>query len=581
MPSFCDRVGTLTRCCCFAVALGALFCISARAELISVDSNGAGMSSPSTGGTYPSFSGDGRYVAFDSNYLVGSPGANTFNVFVRDRQNRTTTLVSVSSANARIGGNSSSGGPTITPDGRYVFFFSYATDLVPGITYPPGGSTYNFFRRDLVTGTTVLVSVDPTGTAAGNGNSSAGPNQITPDGRFVAFQSDATNLDSRFSGYSGIYVRDLTRNTTELITVDPSGTTSSNGGSYAPVISADGRYVAYYSYSTNLVNGITYNPNTDNLFLRDRMNGTTSLISIGTDGISAANGPTNQPTMSADGSKIAFTSQASNLVAGITYAQNPFPGVSFPTNPNVFLWDRMTNTTIVVSKAPIGNDTGGGASPAISPDGSTIAFLSTGTNLTVGNNYLTNPFTNSPVLNLFVYDVPGKTVSLVSGAEGSNDAANADVYPGNPAISADGAQIAFASFATNIVKANYPSTGAVTPQNVFFADFAANTMTLVTGGNFTYFYAPVISQNGRYVASSNGNVLFAYPNWSLSGSPPPGTPPGTPPMGGGGGSGGGGGCASVTVTQKGDYGLLMLLLAAFGYRYWSGRKLRPRHIPTA
>jgi len=376
------------------------------------------------------------------------------------------------------------------------------------------------------------------------------------------------------------------RDATELITVDPSGTTASNvnaaglGGSYAPVISADGRYVAYYSYSTNLVNGITYNPNTDNLFLRDRMNGTTSLISIGTDGISAANGPTNQPTMSADGSKIAFTSQASNLVAGITYAQNPFPGISFPTNPNVFLWDRMTNTTIVVSKAAIGNDTGGGASPAISPDGSTIAFLSTGTNLTVGNNYLTNPFTNSPVLNLFVYDVPGKTVSLLSGAEGSNDAANADVYPGSPATSADGAQIAFASYATNIVKANYPGTGAVTPQNVFLADSAANTMTLVTGGNASYFYAPVISQSGQYVASSNGNVLLAYPDWPSSGSTPPGTPPGTVPMGGGGG-GGGGGCASVTVTQKGDYGLLMLLLAAFGYRYWSGRKLRPRQIPTA
>src|SRR2546425_1225668 len=268
MPSFSDRVGMLSRWCSFAGAICALFCISARAELISVDSNGARMGSPSTGGTYPSFSGDGRYVAFDSVYPVGSPGTNTFNVFVRDRQNRTTTLVSVSSANPRIGGNSSSGGPTITSDGRYVFFFSYATDLVPGITYTPGGNTYNFFRRDLVTGTTVLVSVDPT--------------------------------------------------------------------------------------------GITSNPNTDNLFLRDRMNGTTSLISIGTDGISAANGPTNQPTMSADGSKIAFTSQASNLVAGITYAQNPFPGISFPTNPNVFLWDRMTNTTIVVSKAAIGNDTGGG-----------------------------------------------------------------------------------------------------------------------------------------------------------------------------------------------------------------------------
>ncbi|TMG72925.1 MAG: hypothetical protein E6H80_10895 [Betaproteobacteria bacterium] len=101
----------------------------------------------------------------------------------------------------------------------------------------------------------------------------------------------------------------------------------------------------------------------------------------------------------------------------------------------------MKNTTTVVSMAATGNDTGGGALPAISPDGSTIAFVSTGTNLTVGDNYLTNPFTNGPVLNLFVYDVPGQMVSLLSFAEGSKDAANADVYPGSPAISADGAQI--------------------------------------------------------------------------------------------------------------------------------------------
>jgi Tol biopolymer transport system component len=188
----------------------------------------------------------------------------------------------------------------------------------------------------------------------------------------------------------------------------------------------------------------------------------------------------------------------------------------------------------------------------------------------VGDNYLTNPFTNGPVLNLFVYDVPGKTVSLLSSAEASNDAANADVYPGSPAISADGAQIAFATFATNLVKANYPNTGRLTPQNIFFADSATNTMTLVTAGNAAYFHAPVISQNGEYVASSDGNFLLAYPDWPSSGS----TPPGTVPIGGGG-------CASATVAKKGDYGLLMLLLAAFGYRYWSGRKFRPRHISSA
>src|SRR5262249_53691960 len=173
-----------------------------------------------------------------------------FNIFLRDLRTKTTSLVSIN-ADGTAGGNGAAGTGRVTPDGRFVAFDSFASDLVPGGTSGVG----NVFVRALRKGTTTVVSVNRTGTAGGN-DLSAGP-FISDGGRFVTFKSDASDLvdgDSNFE--SDTFVRDLRRRTTTVITVDQSG--SPVGGDYEPyVMSANGRMGAFESDSAILVDNDT------------------------------------------------------------------------------------------------------------------------------------------------------------------------------------------------------------------------------------------------------------------------------------------------------------------------------------
>ena len=222
---------------------------------------------PGKSGSYnPSISADGRFVAFSSlaSNIVPGDTNNTYDIFLRDTLTNTTTLVSVDSA-----GNPAddfSYNPSISGDGRFVAFYSSASNLVPGDTKNRSG---NIFVRDRLTNTTTLVSVD----SAGNpGNSGSGSPSISGDGRFVAFTSDASNLvpgdTNSEPGIVGtdIFVRDTLTNTTTRVSVDSAGT-QGNSYSSSPSISADGRFVAFDSSSSNLVPGdANY---TDDIFVVD------------------------------------------------------------------------------------------------------------------------------------------------------------------------------------------------------------------------------------------------------------------------------------------------------------------------
>ena len=236
--------------------------------LISVNSSGTGPGNSSS--TYVVISANGRYVAFQSfaSNLVAGDNNNASDVFVRDLQTGTTTLVSVNSAGTGSG-NAGSSYPVISPDGRYVVFLSSATDLVPGYTNTNGG----VFVRDLVAGTTRLVSVNKAGTGSGNGSSDYW--QITPDGHYVAFDSYATDLVSGdTNGAKDVFVRDMVANTTTLVSVNSAGTSPGNLTSQYPVISDDGRYVAFESYASNL--GPIDTNSTIDVYVRDLVAGTTS-----------------------------------------------------------------------------------------------------------------------------------------------------------------------------------------------------------------------------------------------------------------------------------------------------------------
>lgn len=355
---------------------------------------------------------------------------------------------------------------SLSADGRFVAFASSATNLVAGDLNGLDDS----FLHDRSSGVTTLVSLDSSGAQA-NG-ASARP-VVSEDGRYVIFESDATNLDvldlngardvflrdlqlgvttlisldpsgAQASGASGdpaltpdgrfasfriladIYVRDLTTNTTSLVSVDQFGVNAA-GSSFGSSISADGRYVAFSSVSPNIVA-----PDTNaayDVFVRDTLAGVTILASVDTIG-NQANNLSGDPAISPDGRYIAYFSLANNLVAGDTNNRR-----------DVFRHDLQTGATIRVSVDSAGvegNDTS--RRPALSLDGRFVAFFSQASNL-VANDL-------NGASDIFVRDVLTGTTTRVSVDTGGVEG---DAVSSLPAISALGQLVAFSSDATNLV----------------------------------------------------------------------------------------------------------------------------------
>ncbi len=174
-------------------------------------------------------------------------------------------------------GNGGSGAPVISQDGRFVVFTSFASDLVANDTNEDG----DVFVRDLRLGTTTLVSVNRLGIGSGNGYSLG--LQISADGRFVAFESFATDLvgiPRAGASHSDVFVRDLQLGTTTLVSVNRLGTGSGNDFSVGPSISPDGRFVAFQSQATDLVAAFDTNSHNNDVFVRDLQLGTTTLVSV-------------------------------------------------------------------------------------------------------------------------------------------------------------------------------------------------------------------------------------------------------------------------------------------------------------
>jgi Tol biopolymer transport system component len=278
---------------------------------VSVSSKGA-QGDDDSGNFGVAISADGRFVAFDSYATTLVPGDTNGvpDIFVRDRVRGTTERVSLGPHGVQAEGGKGEGsyGPSISGNGRFVAFSSYATNLVAGDT----NGFEDVFVRDRELGTTERVSVGPHGRQSDNASQGAA---ISADGRFVVFQSDATNLvRGGGNGQIGVYVRDRARGVTELVSVGPRGTRADDA-SFIGAISADGRLVAFGSFADNLVPDDT-NGSFDT-FVRDRLRGTTERVSVASDG-TQGNGGSGGPSISANGRYVAFSSEATNLVPGDT-----------------------------------------------------------------------------------------------------------------------------------------------------------------------------------------------------------------------------------------------------------------------
>jgi Tol biopolymer transport system component len=329
---------------------------------ISVHTSGAEGNGPSG---HPSISGDGRFVAFDSGAtnLVAGDSNGVHDVFVRDMQAGTTTLVSKSTIG--VLGDFESWAPSISADGRFVAFESFADNLILG----DANGVEDVFVYDRTLLTTARVSRSNSGAESDSDSFHA---SISADGHFVAFESLAHNLvNGDLNGVEDVFVRDTVGNVTARVSVQTSGA-EGDLDSFNPSISGDGRFVAFTSVATNLVAGDTNG--TEDVFLRDRTNGTTVRVSVDSSAVEG-DSDSHEPAISGNGRFIAFTSVATNLVAGDSN------GVQ-----DVFAHDRLTGTTTRVSVDGAGFQADlDSYQPSASSDGIRMAFASLATNLVVGD----------------------------------------------------------------------------------------------------------------------------------------------------------------------------------------------------
>jgi len=258
-----------------------------------------------------STSAEGRYIAFDSEAadLTAGDTNGVADVFVRDRLAGTTERVSLGDGGEQ--GNAGSWRPAISGDGRCIAFMSFATNLLP----EDANGCWDIFLRDRHTGRTELVSANLQGLPAAS--HSWWPS-ISADGRCVAFESDAPDLvPGDENGGMDIFVRDRGAGVTERVSVSSVGA-EANGESFHPAISPDGRFVAFMSYASNLVAGDTNG--VGDIFVHDRAAGTTERVSLSS-AEAQGNAYSRMPAISLEGRFVAFESLASNLVAGDSNAR--------------------------------------------------------------------------------------------------------------------------------------------------------------------------------------------------------------------------------------------------------------------
>ena len=304
----------------------------------------------------PAVSGDGRYVAFETvaTTLIPDDTNNFFDVFVHDIQTGDTNRVSVSSSGEQA--NDNSGDPDISSDGRYVVFHSRADNLAPYHRY----YIDDIYRHDRETGITIRISVNSSGK---QGNGSSYNPAISADGRYVVFDSAATNLvTGDINGVSDIFLHDTLTGETSLISISSLGV-KGNSSSDHPDVSLDGNLIVFHSSASNLV-PVDTNALSD-IFVHDRQTGLTIMASINSDGIQT-NGVSILPTISSDGMIVAFQSEAANLVLGDTN------GVS-----DIFIWDYRTSKTQRISISWDGDQsTFSSVRPSISSNGQCVVFQS-------------------------------------------------------------------------------------------------------------------------------------------------------------------------------------------------------------
>jgi Tol biopolymer transport system component len=405
--------------------------------LVSRASGIAGEAANGDAGAYPAISGDGRFVAFVSgaDNLSSADDDSVQNVFLRDTQTQTTTLISRATGPDGPGADADSFTPSLSSDGRYVAFASPAINL----SDQDADLTRDIFVRDTLMDTTTLVSRADISVGGAAGVSDSFNPSISDSGNEIAFDSAADNLSlDDMDGTRDVFVRDVSAGTTSLVSrangLDANPNAPGNGNSSRPSISANGQRIAFQSDADNL--SADDNDAVRNIYVREPRFQFTQHVSrtTATGFVSdPADGDSFGAALSGDGSVVAFTSVARNL-----------SGANAPSNATQVFKRRITEEeTTLVSRAA-----GADGAPAdrssvrarVSADGRYIAFASNGDNLSDQDG---------PLTDVFVRDTVENRTALVSRATGASGAAGSG-NSSSPSISGSGLLVVFCSDADNL-----------------------------------------------------------------------------------------------------------------------------------
>lgn len=416
------------------------------AELLSRRAAGQPSLSANRISSEPATSADGQVVAFLSSAgnldWAFEPSRNGYEqVFVHDRANGTTRLASGVGGSATRACESTNTQPVVSADGSLVVFLNRGSDLVPGWVNEFGRT--HVFAFDRATGGLRAVSH-----AAGQPNVAAtGASRavaVSADGRFVAFVSDAPDLvagqiDALFQ--PDVFLHDRTTGLTQLVShASTSAVTAGNGGADRPALSADGRYVAFVSTSTDLQAGQTTPAGLErNVFLFDRLSGAITLVSraLSSPLVAAGAGP-DAPSIDDAGTRVAFQSEATNLVPG---------QVDTPGTFDVFAWQRASGQIQLASRSAAGAQVAGNGpahAPRLSGNGRFVAFESQATDALAGQ------VDANGGRDVIVHDLLTSTSRLASRASVS-PTTTANAPSTLTGLSVDGGRALFVSRATDVV----------------------------------------------------------------------------------------------------------------------------------
>ncbi len=456
----------------------------ATGELRLVSINATGDDGGAFDSSGPSISSNGQQVAFQSaaaDLVTGVTDANSswygidyLDVYLRDYSIAvpTTTLVSHQAADPLTTGNSYAYDPRISRDGTRVVYRSTSTDMQTGVA-DINGTIEDLIVYSVTIGINAYVALQSSVPSTANSGSIRTQQSLSADGRYEVFTSGASDLViGDQNGSTDVFMRDLVTDSITLISKGIDGYTA-NSGSGDAVISADGEYVAFYSYATNLnTSGVNSTNGYVQVYRWHRATETTELVSVNQSGDNGGDFESYFATISGDGQRVAFGSSAADLISGFVDNNGAWYGYNYQ---DVYLRDFTTPvpTTILVSHSQLDASSSGNAysrEPRLSRDGARIVYLTAAIDLGTGVSDI-----NGGQEDLMVFDIATGENHYASIQTVAPSTGNAGSYHQEQSLSSDGRYQVFSSDANDLVVGDLNNT-----TDVFLSDLVTGSIQLIS-----------------------------------------------------------------------------------------------------